>query len=254
MQNLIIILAVLFAAYMINQKMISAGFSIMPLMSHSLGIIPLVMDNNGSERVSSEYAGSNPSAQANAAAANALAALAANNAILSMPGEVNLMQIPMALTYLNVSSNAGGTVATYFMNNDTYNAAATNNGGGADTIVNTYGDGFTGKSYNQLARSLANGMGIKCYGLTMHYVTTTTGAENSAGLTSSTPTLLYYTGAGTAPVPKPIIMNVGARNSQQLAGEMTVKMIFYINSTFQMSYNVTNNTTLSLTVMTQPLA
>lgn len=189
-----------------------------------------------------------------AAAALALANMTANNPIVNMPGMVDIIPIPGQLAATYVNPNSGAAVTTYFGNTSTttgYNPLATTNG--ADPVVTTYADGWSGRGYDQLYRSVAGGKGVRCYGFTMHFITTSTGAENSAGLTTANPSLIYNVNQGTGAVPKPIPLNIGARNTQYLAGEMTVKTDFYMNCVAQVQFLLPINTTLSFTIMTQPL-
>lgn len=212
-------------------------------------------DNSQSER--QVYIPQNDMAAATAAAAAAAAtSLAANNPMVNIPGMLDIIPIPSALTITHTSTNAGTAKTTYFGNTSTstgYNPQPTDNDSGAASIVNTYGDGWSGRGYDQLFRSVAGGKGVRLYGFTMHFITTSTGAENSAGLTTANPTLIYNTNQGTSAIPKPISLNIGARNTQYLSGEMTVKTDFYMNCVSQVSYVLPINSTLSVTFFTQPL-
>ena len=174
----------------------------------------------------------------------------ANDAIVNGQGEINMVPTPQALTILHTSNNGGGGTSktVYFLNTASLNAAVTDNGSGAASIVNTPGDGLSGAGYDQYARMNP----IKCYGFTMHYITTSTGAENSAGLTTANPTWLMANLVGANYVPVGFVLNSGARNSQYLAGEMTVKQVFYLGPLNQLSYALPTGNTLNVTILCQP--
>lgn len=171
--------------------------------------------------------------------------------IISLPGEVNIYPIPPAMTQVIVSDAGSGALSktVYFGNEATFNSTPTNNGSGASSISNTYGDGWSGKGYNQLFGSYP---GVKCYGFTLQFITTSGGAQNPSGITTASPTLLFANMVGTNQIPYGIVLSAGSRNTQYLSGEMTVKQVFYMNPVAQLSYVVPAGNTATLTVLTAP--
>lgn len=172
-----------------------------------------------------------------------------------IPGNFDMFPIPPAMTQVITSATGSGALSKtiYFGNESVFNATPTNNGSGADSITNTYGDGFSGKSYNQLfAQPTVNSTGLKCYGFTLQYITTNGGAQNPSGLTTANPTLLVATGTSSNMIPRGIVLSAGARNTQYLSGVMTVQYQFTINSVTQFSYIVPAGSTSTLTILTAP--
>lgn len=188
------------------------------------------------------------------AQANVSVAVKQDNTIF-IPGNYDKFPIPPALTQTIVSNTGAGALAksVYFGNEDAFNVTPTDNGSGANSIVPTYGDGFTGKSYNRsFAQPSVASSGLQCYGFTLQFITTNGGAQNSAGLTLSNPTLLTSNGTGSNMIPQGIVLSQGARNTQYLSGVMTVSTKFVMNSVTQLTYIVPVGNTSTLTVMTSP--
>ncbi len=177
---------------------------------------------------------------------------AAQQGIVIIPGEFNMMPVPAAMTQTQASATGGGALAKtgYFLNEAFYNVTPTNNGSGAASIVTTYGDGWSGKGYTQLAN---NGQGIKCYGFTLSYVVTASGLQDSAGLATANPTILVSNLVGANQIPYGIPLNAGSRNTQYLSGVMTIAYVFWMNSLTQFSYNIPVGDTVTLTINTQPI-
>ncbi|HYD20025.1 MAG TPA: hypothetical protein VEB40_01020 [Flavipsychrobacter sp.] len=186
----------------------------------------------------------------------ALNTIAQNDPIVNMQGEINMLPNVPAMTQVIVSNAGGGAVAktVYFLNEDIFNATPGNNGSGEASISNTYGDGWSGNGYNQLAKALSAQNGIKCYGLTLSFVTTSTGNENSSGLATAQPTWLMASMVGSSQIPKGFVLNAGKRNTQYLSGTMTISGVFFMNSLCQLSYVVPAGNTVTLTVLTSPLS
>ena len=172
--------------------------------------------------------------------------------VVYVPGAFEMMPIPPAMTQVVASATGGSAAAVtaYFLNEAFYNTTVTNNGSGANSVVTTYGDGWDGKGYTQLAQ---NGNGIKCYGLTLEYITTSSGAQNPSGLTTANPTILVSNLVGANQIPRGLVLGAGTRNTQYLAGTMTVQYQFTMNCLTQFSYGIPVGNTVTLTVLTQPL-
>lgn len=183
---------------------------------------------------------------------NSYVAPSLNNAPnVSVPGNFSLMPVPPAMTQVIASNNGANAVAktVYFGNEASFNSTPTDNGSGAESITNTYGDGWSGKGYNQL---IGIGDGVQCFGFTLSYVTTSTGAQNGSGIVTANPTVLVATLINGETVPKGYVLSAGARNTQFLAGEMTIQTMFKLNALSQFSYVVPINNTVTLTIMTAP--
>lgn len=180
-----------------------------------------------------------------------------NPSFIDLSGDlpINPMQapdiVPISLGKTTTSTNAGAAKTGYFLNEDTYNATPTDNGGGAGTIVNTYADGWTGLGYNNLAKSVNGGLGIMVYGLTFVYVTTSTGAQSAAGLSTANPTLLTASFVGGTMRPSPLPLNTGINNDQYQEGTMTIKKKMYLSSANQISYGIPINSTITVVVKTK---
>lgn len=174
---------------------------------------------------------------------------------IDQTGLLDLFPVPPAMTKTVTSATGGGAVAktTYFGNEDAFNASPTNNESGANSMVNTYGDGFSGKSYNRLfAQPTIAGSGLACYGFTFAYVVTNGGAQDGAGLTTANPTILVANGTGSNMIPRGTVLSAGLRNTQYLPGTMTVRYSFTFNSLMQISYNIPVGDSVTATIMTQP--
>lgn len=176
-----------------------------------------------------------------------------NPADIALPGQFQMFPVPPAMTKVTASATGGGAAAvtSYFGNEDAFNASVTDNGSGAGSVVHTYGDGWSGKGYNRLMWGLGV-EGVPCYGITLEYITTSTGAQLPSGLTTSNPTLLAANLVGAAQIPYGIVLAAGTRNTQYLAGTMTVSYKFGLNSLNQISYGIPVGSTVTLTVLTTP--
>jgi len=196
----------------------------------------------------------NPNAMAQAIASGmAMQANTANSLVLG-DAPFDMLPIPPAFTQTIISNTGAGAnaITAYFGNEPFFNATPTNNGSGAASVVNTYGDGWSGKGYNQLISALERG--VRFYGFTLSYITTSTGAQNPAGLTTANTTILVADLVGANQIPKGIVINAGLRNTQYQQGTMTVQYTFNLNTLCQFSYSVPVGNTASLTLLTSPLS
>lgn len=179
--------------------------------------------------------------------------LSANNAPnVFIPGNVEMSPVPNSMTQTIASATGGGalTKTVYFGNEAFYNATPTDNGSGANSITNTYGDGWSGKGYTNLMNA---GRGVKCYGFTLEYITTSTGAQLASGLTNANPTLLVSNMVGASQIPVGYPLAGGTRNTQYLAGTMTLQTQFVMNYATQFSYVVPAGATATLVILTASL-
>lgn len=163
--------------------------------------------------------------------------------------------IPNTMTQTIVSNTGSGaaSVTAYFLNEDTFNLTATNNGSGASSVSNTYSDGWVGLGYNQLARSVNAGRGVLCYGFTLVYKVTSGGAQDPTGLAAASPSYIAYNNVGTngqMAVGEPL--NEGIRAANYQTGTMTLLRKFYLCSVNQISYVVPVGDTVSMIVLTKP--
>lgn len=199
----------------------------------------------------------NSATMAAAAAVAALNAQQQQQSTVIVPGFVDGWQKPQALiqtVYSDVGTNAAA-VTVYFGNESFYNSTATNNGSGANSVHKSYGDGWSGKGYEQLYSGANEGgtPGIVCYGFTLQFTTTSTGAQAPAGLNTAAPTILYSNLVGINQVPTGIPLTQGSRNNQYLNGMMTIAVQFKMNSLAQFSWVLPVGITGNLTVNTQPM-
>jgi len=166
----------------------------------------------------------------------------------------DMLPVPVAMSQTIASATGTGATAVtaYFGNEPYFNSTPTTNGSGAGSVTNTYGDGWSGKGYNQLFNAITRG--VRCYGLTISFITTSTGAQNPSGLNTAATTLLVADLVGANQIPKGIVLNAGARNTQYLSGTMTVIYQFNINCLTQLSYSVPVGNTVSLTLLSTPQA
>lgn len=178
----------------------------------------------------------------------------ANIPMVDVAGEANYRPQPNAMTQTIVSNaGVGGTAITaYFMNEDVYNATPTNNGSGALSVSNSYGDGWTGGGYNRFGYLEAGQNGIACFGLTIVYTVIATSAQDASALPLANPTWRMANLVGNAQLPVGIVLAAGQRNTQFQAGTMTVRFRFNLGPMNQLSYSVPVGDTCSLTVMTSP--
>lgn len=176
------------------------------------------------------------------------------------PGVVNLTQgklfdiftVPPVLTFTTASNNGTGaaTVTQYIFNPNVMTAPVTTNGSGANSIVNTYGDGYTGKIYEQLQRSANGGRGIFVRGFTVTSTTTSTGVQYPTGVNTMSMQILNANSQGGS-TPVPVNVSSALRNSQFQSGVFTVEFKFFLNAMSQISVSLPANTTFAFTFFTE---
>lgn len=182
------------------------------------------------------------------------AAIQANNGVTNLSNGVvyNVYPIPATFTWTVYSNNGTGAASTtvYGFNNNVLNAAVTTNGSAADSIVNSYGDGFSGKVYENYARSTNNGQGVYIKGMTVQATNYTSGAQVSSPFSTMNLTIITTNGYGSS-VPVSIDFNEALRNTQYQVGILTIMKGFYLNSLTQLKLLLPANTQLVFTLMTQ---
>lgn len=180
------------------------------------------------------------------------------NAINSQAGTSNLSSgsvidqrpIPSSLSVTIASNNGGGAAATTtnIFNNSFLTAAATTNGSGAASIVNTFGDGFSGVVYEQLFK-FNGGRGILITGFTLIATLSSTGVQISTPFNTMNLTLNVQNGNGNS-IPNNIKMAEAVRNTQFQNGILTPVVPFMLNPLCQLQMSVPVNTTFAFTFFT----
>lgn len=161
----------------------------------------------------------------------------------------DIFTIPSSLTFTTASNNGTGaaSITQKIFNNTTFGDAITTNGSGAASIVNTYGDGFTGKVYERLFSSANGGKGVLITGFTV--VSTVGGSQSSTPFNTIALTLNSANGQGSL-IPVNIDLSEAIRNTQFLSGTLTVNKSFYMNSLQYLSALLPANTTFAFTFFT----
>ncbi len=199
-----------------------------------------------------------PAPQASAATANLTQAIQSaqmqnNQGIFDISGgkEVNIFPITESIDFSAASNNADGGAITkiYFFNNGIV-PLVTTNGSGANSIVNTYGDGYNGVVYDRLFASATQGQGVKVYGFNIDFLAAD-GSQNPNALTTAQLSLQVQDGNGNM-IPVPLKIERAKRNTQYIAGLLTVKWVGYINCLCQFSCNLPKGNTLSTSWFTTP--
>jgi hypothetical protein len=164
----------------------------------------------------------------------------------------DIFTIPTSFTASISSDNEANSVSktVYLFNTDVLNAAVTDNGSGADSIVTTYGDGFSGRVYDAYLKSANNGRGIKMLGFTVIATNYTSGDQTGTAFPTMNLTLISANGQGGA-IPIPFDLSEAFRNTQYLSGTLTVVKEFYLNSLCQLQYLQPKNTAFAWTFFTE---
>jgi len=169
---------------------------------------------------------------------------------LSNGKTIELFPIPPTLSFTATSTDAGGSVTNYIFNNNSLTASTTNNGGGANTIVNTYGDGYSGKGYEQLFRAANAGRGILLKGITVKS-TTLAGLLDSTFFTVANLKAIFADLQGAGVLPANINLDMAVRNTAFKDGILTVVFPFYLNALTQLSYLQPKNSAIYFTFFTE---
>jgi len=162
----------------------------------------------------------------------------------------DIYTIPTSLIYTVTSTNAGVAKTVYAFNNDVLNAAVTTNDSAANSIVNTYGDGFLGRIYNQYLKTANGGRGIKMLGFTINATNFTSGVGAPSALITLALNLISANGQGSI-IPIPFDLSEALRNTQYVSGMLTVKKEFYFNALSQLQMYLPINTSLTFTMFTE---
>jgi hypothetical protein len=164
----------------------------------------------------------------------------------------NIFTIPTSFTVTTQSIAGAGalTVTQYIFNNSVMNAILTNNGKGAASIVNTFGDGFGGRIYDAYLKSANNGFGIKMNGFTVVATVDSTGDQTSTPFNTLNMNLIAANGQGSV-IPIPFDVNEAVRNTQYQVGTLTVNKEFFLSSLTQISYSQPADTVFAWTFFTE---
>lgn len=183
--------------------------------------------------------------------ANIAQTIAKNSGVINLSNGViyDVFMIPTSLTFTASSVDATGAVSTtiYGFNTNSLNSAVTSNGGGT-AIAYTYGDGFSGKAYEQYARSANNGKGLDIVGFTVQ-ATTVAGVAKPTAFSTLNLTVISANGYGAA-IPVTIDLNQALRNTQYNSGMLTLGFAFYLNALTQLQMVIPVDTTLTFTLFT----
>lgn len=164
----------------------------------------------------------------------------------------DIFAVPPVLTYTTSSNNAtgAGTVTQYIFNNNVLNAAVTTNGSAAASIVNTYGDGFSGKVYENGFRSWNGGRGILVKGFTLSVTNYTSGAQVGSYFNTLSFQLLSANFQGGV-LAVPFDVSAAVNNQQYQVGIVTVRQNMYLNAGSQISVSLPANTIFAFTFFTE---
>ena len=183
--------------------------------------------------------------------ANIAQTIAKNSGVINLSNGVvyDVFMIPTSLSFSASSTNATGAVSTtiYAFNTNSLNAAVTSNGSGT-AIRFSYGDGFTGKAYEQYARSANGGKGLDIVGFTIQ-ATTVAGVAKPTAFSTLNLTVISANGYGAA-VPVTIDLNQALRNTQYNSGMLTLGIAFYLNALTQMQMVLPVDTVVTFTLFT----
>ncbi len=161
------------------------------------------------------------------------------------------------VTVASASGSGADTKTIQLFNNDFYTGLVTDNGSGADSIGYTWGDKFDGKAYQQLFSNnicnLGNGksvMGIGIRGFTLQVTVNSTGASTAAYFNTMDMNIEMINMMGRkSPFTADLIEAI--RNSQYIAGTLTVKFPYVMNGFMQVSYDQAVNTKFAWTFITE---
>jgi hypothetical protein len=154
----------------------------------------------------------------------------------------DIFWIPPTLTFTASSAAGVGAVATtiYFFNTSFFNSLVTNNGV-AGGLTNTYGDGFSGKSYERLFASAgigrnngSKGGGVLTTGFNLISTVASTGAQNATAFSTMLFNYIWSTSQGVMQ-PAPFDINSAISSGQYNTGIMNIGQNAYINCLTQIT-------------------
>lgn len=165
---------------------------------------------------------------------------------------VNYQPKPTSLSVTVESDNEASAASAdiYIFNNTAFTALDTNNGSGANSIDYTWGDNNSGKTYERIMGSCNGGQGIGIRGFTLQVTTRSTGASLGTAFNTMQLNLIAANGQGKM-VPFTSDVAEAIRNSQYIAGTLTVIFPFVFSPYMQMNYQQPHNTTFAWTLITE---
>lgn len=171
---------------------------------------------------------------------------------LSQGQVMNVNPVPTSFNVTTSSNNGAGaaTVTQYLFNESVLNAAKTTNGSGAASIVNTYNDGFSGKVYDQLFKTMNTGQGILMKGLTIQITGYTSGSQIASPFATLAFNVITANGMGST-IPVPIDFSEALRATNFQSGTLTILRPFFFNALSQVQLQLPKDTVISLTLFTQ---
>lgn len=191
----------------------------------------------------------------NTPAANQLAQAIQQNAGVIDVSSGKIIQDSPKPTSLNVTvTSATGvsaeTATINIFNNNYFTALDTDNGSGGGSITYTWGDGFTGKGYERLFASNNNGNGIGIRGFTLQVTVNSTGASTAAYFNTMNMAIEMVNMMGRK-MPFSADLVEAIRNSQYIAGTLTVRFPFVLNPYMQIVYEQPADTKFAWSFITQ---
>jgi len=195
----------------------------------------------------------NSISQLGAAIANAQGIIDISNGqiIADVPKPKNLR-----VTVTSVAGTGDEDATISLFNNNTLTSLDTDNGSGAGSITYSWGDGYTGKGYEQLFRSnitqfagkIYNGIGIR--GFTLQVTTNSSGASNGSYFNTMDANIEMANLMGRD-VPFAADLADAIRNTQYIAGTLTVIFPFVFNPWMQITYTQAPDTKFAWTFITE---
>lgn len=192
--------------------------------------------------------------QGNVGISDVVSAIKSAQGVVNLSNGViyNVFTIPTSFTVTNqsIAGSSAVTVTQYLFNNSVMTAAVTTNGSAANSIVNMYGDGFSGRIYDAYLKSANNGFGIKMNGFTVICTQNSTGDQTSTPFNTLNMNLIAANGQGSV-IPIPFDVNEAVRNTQYQVGTLTVNKEFFLSSLTQLSFQLPVDTVFAWTFFTE---
>ena len=147
------------------------------------------------------------------------------------------VKIPTSLSVSVKSITGSGAVSKTInlFNNTLFGEVVTNNGSGANSIITTFGDANSGKTYAQLMAIANNGNGINIKGFTVKAKVNSTGAAAPEFFTTANLKVLLDTLKGDK-IPFEIDLDEASRNTQFKSGELTLFCPIQLNALMQLVF------------------
>lgn len=165
---------------------------------------------------------------------------------------IDMFPIPETIDIEIESNNGVGAADTTvkIFNNTTFGDATTNNGAGAGSIVYTFGDSNSGKTYEQLFRTAQAGKGVKIFGFNFEATDSAGNALPSAITTAALKQLIADGSGGTIPIN--VKIQKAKRNTAQDRGLLTVKWETNFNALSQLQLLMPKNAIITINLFTTP--